>query len=230
MTGRTLLPVSRYGFGMSFAGSERDRSPNPPSPTVSPSSDPSSSPEPGLYLEVIAGNAAGTMIRVDHELVVGRRATGAGQLSQDTEISRQHAHIVREASGSYSIEDLGSSNGTFVNGLKIASPTLLAEGDSIELGATTLVVGSISGAGPAAPDTSPPVSENPPTIFARSAVAADATPASIDETEIREPGPLTLSLEVDFDAREASIALGEGGERVRMIFKEGRWQTSVAGP
>ncbi len=230
MTARAIPLFSRYGFGMSSAGSEHGRAPDPPSRTAPASPDRPPSTEPGLHLEVIAGNAAGAMIRVEQELVVGRHATGAGQLSEDTEISRQHAHIIREASGAFSIEDLGSSNGTFVNGLKIASPTLLAESDSIELGATTLVVRSIIAAVAPPSDTLSAPPGVAPTIFARAPVAADDVPISEDETEIREPGPLTLSLEVDFDAREASISLGQRGEPVRMVFKEGRWQIPPSEP
>ena len=87
-----------------------------------------------LRLEVISGVAPGSTLVVEDELVIGRHATGAGRLSEDEEISRQHARISREATGNYAIEDLGSSNGTFVNGLKIQSPRVLDVGDSIETG------------------------------------------------------------------------------------------------
>ncbi len=93
-----------------------------------------------LCLEVISGNSLGSTILVEDELIIGRQASGAGRLAEDEEISRQHARISREATGDYAIEDLGSSNGTFVNGLRIRSPRLLSLGDSIETGATTLVV------------------------------------------------------------------------------------------
>ena len=126
-----------------------------------------------LRLEVISGNATGDTIVVDDELVIGRHAEGAGRLSEDEEISRQHARISREATGDYAIEDLGSSNGTFVNGLRIQSPRLLALGDSIEAGATTLVVRAIVQPEPAerppwrlATGTRP----HSPTVFARTAL------------------------------------------------------------
>jgi len=86
-----------------------------------------------LRLEVISGIAPGNTILVEDELVIGRHATGAGRLSEDEEISRQHARISREATGDYAVEDLGSSNGTFVNGLRIQSPRLLSLGDSIKV-------------------------------------------------------------------------------------------------
>ena len=51
----------------------------------------------------------------------------------DPEISRQHAKIVHEVSG-FAIEDMGSTNGTFVNGERVASQTRLYHGDMINLG------------------------------------------------------------------------------------------------
>ncbi len=194
-----------------------------------------------LRLEVISGNATGDTIVVDDELVIGRHAEGAGRLSEDEEISRQHARISREATGDYAIEDLGSSNGTFINGLRIQSPRLLALGDSIEAGATTLVVRAIVQPQPAeaAPEaTGPPAPDrHSPTVFARSPVVAPSPPAADQSTppsttiqSADQIPPLSLRLEVDFDAREARIALGEDGETVRLVLEDGRWQMAPAEP
>ncbi len=163
-----------------------------------------------LRLEVISGNAIGDTIVVDDELVIGRHADGAGQLSEDEEISRQHARISREATGDYAIEDLGSSNGTFVNGLRIQSPRLLELDDSIEVGATTLVVKAIV-------EPEPVVVVASPTVVSRVPVEP-ASPVP----------PLALALEVDFDAREARIALGDGGETVRLVLEDGVWRAVLA--
>lgn len=51
----------------------------------------------------------------------------------DPEVSRRHARIVSQ-NNSYYIEDLGSTNGTFVNGRRISSITRLSDGDIIDLG------------------------------------------------------------------------------------------------
>jgi pSer/pThr/pTyr-binding forkhead associated (FHA) protein len=157
-----------------------------------------------LRLEVISGNATGETLVVEDELVIGRHAEGPGCLSEDEEISRRHARLSREATGDYALEDLGSSNGTFVNGLRIQSPVLLSLGDSIEVGATTLVVRGIVQPEPVAPAS--------PTVMAKVPVE----PAS--------PAPPPLRLEIDFDAREARLTLGEGGETVRLVFEDGVWR------
>lgn len=57
---------------------------------------------------------------------------------QDTWISRQHAAINRTAEGEYYIEDLGSRNGSNVNGQTILQPTRLQNGDLIILGTTEI--------------------------------------------------------------------------------------------
>ncbi len=218
-----------------------------------------------LLLEVISGKAVGTMITVQDELVIGRHADGPGRLSDDEEISRQHARVSREATGDYAIEDLGSSNGTFINGLRIQSPRLLSPGDSIETGATTLVVREIARAETAetaktAPpaagraDATAPAARSAPTS-AHSTVTpqpappeppADASPApeqSAGPTPPREqaaptpppqqtagPAPrLELRLDVDFDAREARITLGSGGDTVRMVLEDGAWRAVSSG-
>jgi FHA domain len=60
---------------------------------------------------------------------------------EDVAVSRQHAEIVRAADGSFAVTDLGSSNGTFLNGSAAAmSPNTampLANGDSVSVGAWT---------------------------------------------------------------------------------------------
>lgn len=50
----------------------------------------------------------------------------------DRWVSRHHAQIRREDEG-YVIQDLGSKNGTFVNGQRIAAPAVLADGDEIQM-------------------------------------------------------------------------------------------------
>ncbi len=60
---------------------------------------------------------------------------------EDVAVSRQHAEIVRAADGTFTVTDLGSSNGTFLNGSAAAmspnTPMPLANGDSISVGAWT---------------------------------------------------------------------------------------------
>jgi hypothetical protein len=115
-------------------------------------------------IEVVAGNAAGTSLEVTDELLIGRHADGDGRLGDDEEISRYHARFTVDASGSCTVEDLESTNGTFVNGSRISAPQPLKEGDEIKLGTSTLIVREISA--PVAASPAPPQVED------------DATPAA----------------------------------------------------
>jgi pilus assembly protein CpaF len=95
---------------------------------------------PAARLEVVSGKGAGMSVLVVDELLIGRHAEGAGRLAEDDEISRTHARVTVDSDGRCVIEDLGSTNGTFVNGRRISEPQSLAIGDKLELGATVLLV------------------------------------------------------------------------------------------
>jgi DNA-binding beta-propeller fold protein YncE len=91
-------------------------------------------------LHLVTGRATGEELRVDAELEIGRDATGAGRLAEDPQLSRRHARLYRMSDGGLVVEDLGSTNGTRVNGTVIAAPTLLAAGDRVQLGGTVIEV------------------------------------------------------------------------------------------
>jgi pSer/pThr/pTyr-binding forkhead associated (FHA) protein len=67
-----------------------------------------------------------------NEYIIGREQTADITIS-DPEISRRHARLFFQ-NGSYIIEDLGSTNGTFVNGQKISGPYLLRPGEVVNFG------------------------------------------------------------------------------------------------
>jgi hypothetical protein len=67
------------------------------------------------------------------------REQGAGLVIDDGGVSRRHARFLDD-DGTIVVEDLGSSNGTFVNGDRISSPVELAAGDEVQVGGTVLEV------------------------------------------------------------------------------------------
>jgi pSer/pThr/pTyr-binding forkhead associated (FHA) protein len=164
-------------------------------------------------VEVTAGNAAGTWVVVEDELVIGRTADEPGRLADDEEISRTHARIALDGNGHLAIEDLGSTNGTFVNGVRISGPKMLSEDDAIELGGTTLVVRELPEVGAAEP-ASFQAQALPPT-----AASAPAGPIP----------PLALRIEIDFATREARIHLDDVSEPVRLRHADGEWRVVSAG-
>lgn len=71
------------------------------------------------------------------QIVMGR-ALSSDIAIEDLNVSRTHAEIRRENANAWSVADLGSTNGTLVNGRHIAS-TMLQEGDRITVGTTTFL-------------------------------------------------------------------------------------------
>src|SRR5215470_2518683 len=82
----------------------------------------------------------GTQVLVDRPVTIGRDADIELPL-RDGSISRRHCKVERLADGSYFVADLGSTNGTRLNGARIREPVQLAEGDKIFLGATIVKFG-----------------------------------------------------------------------------------------
>jgi hypothetical protein len=95
----------------------------------------------GERIEVTDGPARGEQSELEQELVIGRSTEGFGSLKGDPEISRRHAQVSRTDEGRLYISDLGSTNGTFVNGRKIEGSAWLEPGDVVKVGQSTLKVG-----------------------------------------------------------------------------------------
>jgi len=72
-------------------------------------------------------------------LVIGRQSEGFVEfLADDAQVSRRHAELLIDGS-SFIISDLGSQNGTYVNGVKIGEPFTLSDGDRIRIGTTSFL-------------------------------------------------------------------------------------------
>jgi serine protease Do len=85
----------------------------------------------GAHVVVTRGPLAGRCYVVGTELVIGRQ--DADLLLDDPQVSRRHA-VVRAIDGELEVEDLGSANGTFVNGARVDEPQRLCHGDEIAIG------------------------------------------------------------------------------------------------
>jgi pSer/pThr/pTyr-binding forkhead associated (FHA) protein len=99
---------------------------------------------PTATLVVRQGTQAGMSFVISGNQVVMGREEGLDIVLQDPESSRRHARVSWQG-GRYVIEDMGSTNGTFVNGMQITAPLTLNPGDSIGIGQTALVF-QLSGA------------------------------------------------------------------------------------
>lgn len=105
-------------------------------------------------VEVIQGPDKGRSFElIDEEIIIGRGSKTV-HLTDGT-ISRNHARMTT-SNGRWTIEDQGSANGTYLNGVKLKKPTGVNRGDQIRVGATLLVFG----AGKAAPRAQVDVDED----------------------------------------------------------------------
>jgi pSer/pThr/pTyr-binding forkhead associated (FHA) protein len=78
----------------------------------------------------------GRVFPVAEELTVGR-AAGCGVTIDDTYASQLHARLFRR-DGQVFVEDLGSTNGTFLNDAKVTGPSAMGRGDRLKVGNTVL--------------------------------------------------------------------------------------------
>ncbi len=79
----------------------------------------------------------GDTFRVSGELTIGRAGGCQIALPDDTYVSSLHARVFQREGALY-VEDLGSTNGTFLNGAKVGSATKLKKGDRLQVGGTVL--------------------------------------------------------------------------------------------
>jgi diguanylate cyclase (GGDEF)-like protein len=88
-------------------------------------------------LTVITGNATGQLFKLKATMTIGRAPTCEIRLEDDG-ISRNHARVRCEGDEAW-VEDLGSRNGTFVNGDKIEQLVKIGDGDKIQVGRGTVL-------------------------------------------------------------------------------------------
>jgi predicted component of type VI protein secretion system len=87
----------------------------------------------GAWLVMSQGPQPGQTFMLDRDwITVGRDPTNEIVIN-DPQVSRQHSRITRQGKTTV-IEDLGSTNGTFANGMRLTGPHVLATGDVIGLG------------------------------------------------------------------------------------------------
>jgi pSer/pThr/pTyr-binding forkhead associated (FHA) protein len=96
----------------------------------------SSQPNPITVMVHTDGAAKPRAMYLATNTVVGRAAECDLRLD-DTYVSQEHARIFAK-DGSWYVEDLGSTNGTFVNEQRLAAPAMLTSGDRIRVGTTVL--------------------------------------------------------------------------------------------
>ena len=130
--------------------------------------------EPPAYLEL----ADGRRVPLDRPQLTLGRSSASDVVLADERVSRRHAQIRRLPQG-WLLIDLGSSNGTQVNGYGVTLPHLLQDGDEITLGTQRLVFHT----GEAPPPPTPRKRQQAETVLGRSAFGLDAPPRPAASSE-----------------------------------------------
>jgi pSer/pThr/pTyr-binding forkhead associated (FHA) protein len=89
-----------------------------------------------LILEIVEGDEAGRQAALTGAIEIGRDRSTTLAL-EDDQVSRRHARVAAQDDLAV-VEDLGSTNGTYVNGQPIEGPRVLRPGDRIRVGLTVL--------------------------------------------------------------------------------------------
>ncbi|HMC39123.1 MAG TPA: FHA domain-containing protein [Acidimicrobiales bacterium] len=111
--------------------------PAPPAAVTSPPDAGALGPEKLVVLS--PETMKGAEFLLGTEVTVGRAGGCAVYLPDDTFVSQLHARVFRR-DRDLLVEDLGSTNGTFLNGRKVTAAVAIRKGDKVQFGRTTLEV------------------------------------------------------------------------------------------
>ncbi len=113
-----------------------------PVPQVEPAQRPQPAPtraaDPWGTLSVVRGDAWPPVLNLDRPVVTLGRSASSDLNISDAMVSQRHAQVRREGNAAM-LYDMGSTNGTLVNGRRVTDPCPLRPGDVITLGRTDVV-------------------------------------------------------------------------------------------
>ena len=109
--------------------------PGGPVPAQPPPRKPKKAPGKAVVIE--GESLKGKSFPLGGELTIGRSEQCQVHVQGDTYVSSVHARIFPR-DGSYMVEDLGSTNGTYLNRRRITAPAELQRGDRVKVGKTVL--------------------------------------------------------------------------------------------
>lgn len=141
-------------------------------------------PTTPLLLRVLSGpgRSGFALVRAGGEVVIGRDDRSAGLCLEDPLASRTHAAVRRTSDGRCYLRDLGSRNGTRLDGVAVRGEVELSPGARIEIGGSALGLVELGG-----PARAPAASATDATQDAAHAVVAPIEPATPPQTEERPP-------------------------------------------
>ncbi|HET9172503.1 MAG TPA: FHA domain-containing protein [Actinospica sp.] len=130
-----------FGAGSRSGRGRGAAKPLPAAPATQPSERPGARPRRGgapSRLEVVSGSLAGTSVPLTGVQITLGRAHDSTIVLDDDFASSRHARIYQDSSGQWLVEDMGSTNGTYLDRSKINGPTPVPLGVPIRIGKTAL--------------------------------------------------------------------------------------------
>ena len=147
-------------------------------------------------LVVIRGRSASTAVKLQDGTTIAGRQDDCHLRIRSSQVSRKHCELF-EKHGLLLVKDLGSSNGTFVNGKKIDGQRVMEPGDELSVGPITFRVEKIGQPIAAKPsDVSPASKKSSDTAVTAGIAVAEAVPAEDD-------------FEIEFDESPSGFGAGE---------------------
>ena len=140
-------------------------------------------------LVVTKGSGIGRDHAVTTECVVGRGAD-ADFVLEDTNASRRHCRVLVDGAG-YAVEDLGSRNGTFVNGTRIQRRTV-GDGDVIRIGGTEFVFRQQGLIAPSTASAARSIAVSPPAITVPKAISVPPVAAAPAKPTVARPPAIAV--------------------------------------
>ena len=154
---------------------------------------------------VKSGPEAGRRVELGVQVVIGRR--DADLVLEDPEVSRRHA-VLRRSGESVVIEDLDSTNGTFVKGERIRTPITVGPGDQVRVGRTTLEI-------------------EPDQRAEDTIVSIPLRPDQIRSVEARPSGDVFAAKDEDATQPLPSRTLDDGGRRPPRSNRRWSWVGAI---
>ena len=172
-----------------------------------------------FQLVVLRGRSSSKAVKLADSITTVGRQDDCQLRIASSQVSRKHCQLF-EHKGHLLVKDLGSANGTYVNGQKIATQRVLEAGDELAIGPVKFRVEKRPGSGPQ-PRLPEPVVSSADTAVGPAAAAALADDSPILGTPVGgNQGPGGSSQEFDVELDETPIALGEDDDSFEIDFDE----------
>ena len=184
-------------------------------------------------LDYVGPNGREVHELVGDRLTIGRKPENDLSLDWDGAVSKRHAELELVA-GSWFVLDLDSTNGTFVNGVRIAAKKALHVGDELRVGDTSLLLQGVVSSEPM-PTTSPATKPPSLTVKQRQVLLELTRPQAKDT---RSPCSTTKEIATRMFVGEAAIKahlsalytkfeIPEEGLQRRALLAKRAWETGA---